>query len=142
VVAPPGSSAGGVEMSDVVAVLCIFAAYVADGGRRDGFTGRRGGEGATCHMWGKGKVIGNPLRLDISSKYVSNLLLLLALLSSAHAARPWSVEFGGCAFSGDYDGAPLVRSGSCPTTDGALDLHGKGITSVKNDSFAGMGACT
>jgi hypothetical protein len=118
VVAPPGSSAGGVEMSGVVAVLCIFAAYVADGGRRDGFTGRRGGEGATCHRWGKGKVMGNPLRLDISSKYVSNLLLLLALLSSAHAARPWSVEFGGCAFSGDYDGAPLVRSGSCPTTDG------------------------
>ena len=86
--------------------------------------------------------MGNPLRLDLSSKYVSNLLLLLALLSSAHAARPWSVEFGGCAFSGDYDGAPLVRSGSCPTKDGALDLFGKGITSVKNASFAGMGACT
>jgi hypothetical protein len=86
--------------------------------------------------------MGNPLRLDISSKHVSKLLLLLALLSSAHAARPWSVEFGGCAFSGDYDGASLVRSGSCPTTGGELSLVFKGITSVKNDSFAGMGACT
>ena len=142
VVAPPGSSAGGVGMSGVVAVLCIFAAYVEDGGRRDGLTGRRGGEGSTCHRRGKGKVMGNPLRLDISSKYVSNLLLLLALLSSAHAARPWSVEFGGCAFSGDYDGAPLARSGSCPTTGGFLFLGNRGVTSVKNDSFAGMGACT
>jgi hypothetical protein len=85
--------------------------------------------------------MGSPLRLDFSSKHVSKLLLLLALLSSAHAARPWSVEFGGCTFSGDYDGAPLARSGSCPTTGGNLDLSGKGITSVKNDSFAGMGAC-
>jgi hypothetical protein len=85
--------------------------------------------------------MGNPLRLDISSKYVSKLLLLLALLSSAHAARPWSVQFGGCVFSGDYDGAPLERSGSCPTQAGGLDLRNRGITSVKSDSFAGMGAC-
>ncbi len=129
-------------MSSLVAVLCIFAAYVADGGRRDGFTGRRGGEGATCHKRGKGKVMGNPLRLDISSKHVSKLLLLLALLSSAHAARPWSVEFGECTFSGDYDGAPLARSGSCPTMDDELYLDFRDITSVKKDSFAGMGACT
>jgi len=142
VVAPPGSSSGGVGMSSLVAGLCIFAAYLADGWLRNGFTGRRAGEGATCHRRGKGKVMGNPLRLDISSKYVSKLLLLLALLSSAHAARPWSVEFGGCAFSGDSDGAPLVRSGSCPTTGCTLSLRDRGITSVKNDSFAGMGACT
>jgi len=76
-----------------------------------------------------------------SSKHVSKLLLLLALLSSAHAARPWSVQFGGCVFSGDYDGAPLERSGSCPTRGGALMLRKAGITSVKNDSFAGMVAC-
>ena len=62
-------------MSGVVAVLCIFAAYVEDGGRRDGLTGRRGGEGSTCHRRGKGKVMGNPLRLDISSKHVSKLFL-------------------------------------------------------------------
>jgi hypothetical protein len=36
---------------------------------------------------------------------------------------------------------PLERSGSCPTTGGVLDLSGKGITSVKSDSFAGMNAC-
>ncbi len=69
-------------------------------------------------------------------------------------------------FSGDRDGAPLVRSGSCPTQAGTLDLSGQwckkippidchtagcnnewgppcvlGITSVKTDSFSGMGAC-
>ncbi len=142
VVAPPGNSAGRVGMSGVVAVLCIFAAYVAQGVRRVVFTGRSGGEGTTCHRRGKGKVMGNPLRLDFSSKHVSKLLLLLALLSSAHAARPWSVTFGSCVFSGDLDGAPLVRSGSCPTQDGVLDLRERNITSVKNDSFAGMGACT
>jgi hypothetical protein len=54
--------------------------------------------------------MGNALRLHISSKYVRKLLLLLALLSSAHAAKPWSVAFGGCAFSGDYDGAPLIAA--------------------------------
>jgi hypothetical protein len=83
----------------------------------------------------------NPSRLDISNKHVSKLLLLLALLRSAHA-RPWSVTFGSCVFSGDLDGAPLVRSGSCPTQDGLLDLSRKSITSVKIDSFAGMSACT
>ncbi len=137
-------------MSGVVAVLCIFAAYVAQGGARDGFTGSSGGEGTTCHRRDTRKVMGSPLRLDISSKHVSKLLLLLALLSSTHAARPWSVPFGSCVFSGDYDGAPLVRSGSCPTQAmgpwGDLDLSSlsgsKNITSVKNDSFAGMGACT
>ena len=126
-------------MSSLVAGLCIFAAYVADGWLRIGFTGRRGGEGATCHRRGKGKVMGSPLRLDISCKHVSKLLLLLALLSSAHAASPWSVQFGGCVFSGDRDGAPLVRSGYCPTVSGSLDLSYRGITMVKNDSFAGMG---
>ena len=143
VVAPPGSSAGRVVMSGVVAVLCIVAAYVAQGGRRDGFSGSSGGEGTTSHRRGKGKAMGSPLRLHFSSKHVSKLLLLVALLSSAHAARPWSVTYGGCVFSGDLDGAPLVRSGSCPTAAlGVLSLSNKGITSVKDDSFVGMGACT
>jgi Leucine-rich repeat (LRR) protein len=86
--------------------------------------------------------MGSPLRLDISCKYVSKLLLLLALLSSALAARPWIVKFGGCVFSGDRDGAALERSGYCPTASGLLDLSYKGITSVKMDSFAGLNGCT
>jgi hypothetical protein len=138
VVAPPGSSAGGVRMIDVVAVLCIFAAYVADGWRRDGFTGRRGGEGTTCHRRGKGKVMRSPFRLDISSKYVSKLLLLLARLSSAHAARSWRISLGYagslCTWSGNYDGAPLVRAGSCPYVGGYLNLYSRGITSVSRVS--------
>ena len=75
-------------------------------------------------------------------KHMSKLLLVLALcLGSANAYR-WSEKFGGCTFSGDTNGAPLERSGSCPTQSGHLSLWNKGITSVKNDSFAGMGACT
>ena len=55
---------------------------------------------------------------------------------------PWIVTYGGCTFSGDLNGAPLERSGSCPTQSGTLWLSNAGITLVKNDSFAGMGACT
>ncbi len=62
---------------------------------------------------------------------------LLAASRSA-SALPWAVGFGNCTFSGDSDGAPLVRSGSCPTQGGELDLIGKGITSVPADAFAGM----
>ena len=51
---------------------------------------------------------------------------------------PWTVAFGGCTFSGDYAGAPLVRTGSCPTQVGWLDLSGKGITSVPPDAFQGL----
>ena len=72
---------------------------------------------------------------------MSKLLLILALCLSSAIAAPWSVSFGGCTFSGDTSGAPLERSGSCPG-GGTLWLTNKGITSVKNDSFAGMGACT
>ena len=56
------------------------------------------------------------------------------------AVPTWRVAFGGCVFF-SFSG-PLERSGSCPTQTGTLDLSGKGITSVKNDSFVGMGACT
>jgi hypothetical protein len=71
-------------------------------------------------------------------------LLLLAVLLTVSTANPWTVEFGGCTFSGDYDGAPLVRMGSCPTApepwaiNNVLDLRSKGITSVQADSFQGM----
>jgi hypothetical protein len=53
-------------------------------------------------------------------------------------SQPWTVAFGGCSFSGDYAGAPLVRTGSCPTEAGALYLGGKGITSVQPDAFQDM----
>ena len=77
---------------------------------------------------------------SVPSAVLAGVVLVLSV-GSAHAARPWSVQFGGCVFSGDYDGAPLARSGSCPTTGGVLELRNKGITSVKSDSFADMGAC-
>jgi hypothetical protein len=48
------------------------------------------------------------------------------------------VAFGGCTFSGDDVGAPLVRTGSCPTQGGSLDLQGKFITSVPPDAFQNM----
>jgi len=79
--------------------------------------------------------MGSPL-----SDVLAGVVLVLSV-SSAHAARPWSVQFGGCVFSGDYDGAPLVRSGSCATKGHSLNLYDRGITSVKSDSFADMGAC-
>jgi hypothetical protein len=49
------------------------------------------------------------------------------------------VAFGGCSFSGDYAGAPLVRTGECPFQSGSLELEGKGITSVSVGVFANMG---
>jgi hypothetical protein len=51
---------------------------------------------------------------------------------------PWTLAFGGCSFNGDHAGAPLVRSGSCPTQAGTLDLSSKGITSVPPEAFANM----
>ena len=51
---------------------------------------------------------------------------------------PWTVAFGGCNFSGDYAGATLVRTGSCPTQGGDLDLSSKGISSVPPDAFQNM----
>ena len=89
---------------------------------------------------GNARGMGGARRLD--RKHMSKLLLVLALCLGSALAAPWSETFGGCSFSGDYNGAPLERSGSCPTQSGSLSLGNKGITSVKNDSFAGMGACT
>ena len=59
-------------------------------------------------------------------------------MSASACISTWTLAFGGCTFSGDYAGAPLVRSGSCPTQGGRLDLSRKGITSVPADAFAGM----
>ena len=57
-------------------------------------------------------------------------------------SQTWTLAFGGCTFSGDYAGAPLVRTGSCPTQGGYLDLQRKGITSVQPDAFEGMSQIT
>ncbi len=75
----------------------------------------------------------------------------LAFFTSASSADV--VSFGGCDFSVqccgscgadrrwpclDTDGGPLVRSGTCPTQIGALDLSMKGITFVPADAFKDM----
>ena len=52
---------------------------------------------------------------------------------------PWSVTCGGCEFSGNYDGAPLARTG-CATDCTSLDLEYRAITSMPGDPFADMGA--
>ena len=53
---------------------------------------------------------------------------------------PWSRTCGGCVFSGDEDGAPLTRTGSCATDCTELFLLHKGITSCADDAFSDMGA--
>jgi hypothetical protein len=78
-------------------------------------------------------------------------------LRPRRSANPWTVEFGGCTFSGDYDGAPLVRTVECstyvlpppplvPGLDSVehtkLNLKSKGITSVPADSFQGLSQMT
>jgi hypothetical protein len=55
---------------------------------------------------------------------------------------PWKVTFGGCVFTGNSDGAPLVRTGSCPDAEGALDLQYRNITEVAVTAFQGMGNMT
>jgi hypothetical protein len=51
---------------------------------------------------------------------------------------PWTKVYGGCTFSGDYGGAPLVRTGSCPTEGAELYLPGRGITSMQPNVFQDM----
>jgi hypothetical protein len=75
-----------------------------------------------------------------NSRAKKSLLALLGVLAASRSASalPWTVGFGGCTFSGDNDGAPLMRSGSCPTQRGNLELSSKGITSVPPQAFQGM----
>ena len=68
------------------------------------------------------------------------LLALLLLAAEEGSAEPWTVSFGGCSFSGDTNGAPLLRAGSCPIQGGELFLNSKGITEVPANAFQGMGA--
>jgi hypothetical protein len=56
--------------------------------------------------------------------------------------RPWKKEFGGCVYSGDLNGAPLLRSGECPTASGELNLNNLGITALPAQSFAGISNIT
>jgi hypothetical protein len=80
---------------------------------------------------------------------LSSLLFLPASSTTGQSAEgeglgPWTVAFGGCTFSGHkYDGpssqdSPLQRTGECPTHEGELRLHSKGITSLPNTVFKGM----
>lgn len=55
---------------------------------------------------------------------------------------PWTFAFGGCSFSGNGNGAPLLRAGSCPTEVGELHLAYKSITVVPASSFEGMSNMT
>ena len=67
-------------------------------------------------------------------------MLALGLLAASRAASAlsWTLAFGGCTFSGNDVGAPLVRSGSCPTQGGTLSLRDSGINSVPANAFVGM----
>jgi Leucine-rich repeat (LRR) protein len=84
----------------------------------------------------------------------SALFVVLTLLSTEAAGqvateendfalpRPWKKEFGGCVYSGDLNGAPLLRSGECPTASGELNLNNLGITVLPALSFAGISNIT
>jgi hypothetical protein len=61
---------------------------------------------------------------------------------SLNTAGPWTIDFGGCSFSGNTHGAPLVRAGSCPDRAGCLDLSYNSITLVPSNAFQGMGNMT
>ncbi len=86
---------------------------------------------------------------DRNMKGLLWVAVLLATSRGAFAA-PWTVVFGSCTFSGNYDGAPLARTGSCPTHGhalalnalAALPLNSRGITSVPSDAFQGMSLMT
>jgi hypothetical protein len=65
-------------------------------------------------------------------------LVLLVAVPKGAAGRPWNVTFGGCVFTGDTDGSPLVRQGSCPDQAGLLDLSHKNITVVPGTAFRCM----
>ena len=54
-VAPQDSSAGGVGMNGIVAVLCKFAAYVAQGGEGMDLLGAVGAKGLIATVGAKAK---------------------------------------------------------------------------------------
>jgi hypothetical protein len=118
---------------------------------------------ANAHGKGKGK--------RTSPTHLGLLLALMLLTASRGAsAATWTVNFGGCTFTGDKacpfdvwnftciddagqaqnwftgNGAPLVRLGSCPEQSGTLDLSwlytGFGITALPANVFQDMSQMT
>ena len=74
--------------------------------------------------------------------------VLLPVSTWGASAAPWTVQFGLCTFSGDDTGAPLVRTGSCDSEAGSLDLASvpglgeRRITSLPADAFRDMSNMT
>ena len=66
----------------------------------------------------------------------------LLSFSTALFAGRWFLRIFTSTFSGDDAGAPLARTGVCPTESSTLWLHNKGITSIPAGSFDGLDACT
>ena len=88
------------------------------------------------------KEFGGLQRRTVGDMKILLFLAVLLTLSRGASAELWKVVFGGCTFSGNTDGAPLVRKGSCPTENGILELTHKGITSALPDAFQGMSQMT
>jgi hypothetical protein len=83
---------------------------------------------------GKGQIRG----CQLSSELLLVLLLWPCVFYDV-VAVPWTVAFGNCSFAGDnVIPVPLVRTGSCLTQAGALNLGGKCITSLPTDAFQDM----
>ena len=58
--------------------------------------------------------------------------------ASTACSNDWTLNYGGCIFRGNVNGAPLVREGSCPTATGTLVLSALGITEVPANAFQGI----
>ncbi len=58
--------------------------------------------------------------------------------ASSACSNDWTLNYGGCIFRGNVNGAPLVREGSCPTATGTLVLSAVGINEVPANAFQGM----
>jgi hypothetical protein len=94
-------------------------------------------------------------RLDIEIYYVICIRLIVRIyvrvvddvpcegrMGKVVGRGPWRVTFGDCEFTGNTNGAPLVRTGSCPDAEGFLDLQFRNITVVPATAFQGMGKMT
>ena len=66
----------------------------------------------------------------------------LLSISTALFAGRWFLRIFTSTFSGDSAGAPLARTGVCPTKSSDLSLGYKSITSIPAGSFDGLDACT
>jgi hypothetical protein len=66
----------------------------------------------------------------------------IVLIQKTYNVGPWKVTFGDCVFTGNTDGSPLLRKGSCPDQVGSLDLSERNITVVPVAAFQGMGNMT